>query len=157
MFHLYIPWKRQKPTHGVKYARIRIFSDPYIPVYSQVSNRRGVWNSRGAGRGLEKNWLLNWLFLSFSNHENYSIKNICVSSKNKIKTKLTSKQNLEYFKMINRRLFIDKFCNKSRMLLSASWAIFIRVLVFSFSPRTTFSSFEYLCFSFLLIFRFILI
>ena len=154
MFHLYIPWKRQKPIHGVKYARIRIFSDPYIPVYSQVSNRRGVWNSRGV---LEKNWLLNCFFLSFSNHENYSIKNICVYSKSKIKAKVTSKQNLEHFKMINRRLFIHKFCNNSKMLLSSSWAIFIRALVFSFSPRANFSSFKYFCFSFLLVFQFIFI
>ena len=154
MFHLYIPWKRQKPTHGVKYARIRIFSDPYIPVYSQVSNRRGVWNSRG---GLEKNWLLNCFFLSFSNHENYSIKNICVYSKSKIKPKVTNKQNPEHLKMINWRLFCHKFSNNSKMLLSSSWAIFIRALVFSFSPRANFSSFKYFCFSFLLVFQFIFI
>ena len=47
-------------------------------------------------------------FLSFSNHKNYSIKNISVCSKSKIKTKVTSKQNPEHFKMINRRLFIHK-------------------------------------------------
>ena len=33
--------------------------------------------------------------VSFSNHENYSIKNIYVFSKIKIKTKVKSKQNLE--------------------------------------------------------------
>ena len=71
--------------------------------------------------------------------------------------KVTNKQNLEHFKIINRRLFIHKFCNNSKMLLSSSWAIFIRAFVFSLSPRVNFSSFEYLCFSFLLIFRFILI
>ena len=59
--------------------------------------------------------------------------------------------------MINQRLFINKFCNNSKMLLSSFWAIFIRALVFSSSPRANFSSFQYLCFSFLLIFRFILI
>ena len=133
-----------------------------------------MWNSTGGWKKYQKlivgritwknfnswglvGWLLNCFFLSFSNHENYSIKNICVYSKSKIKTKVTSKQNLEHFKMINRRLFIHKFCNNSKMLLSSSWAIFIRALVFSSSPRANFSSFEYLCFSFLLIFRFILI
>ena len=84
---------------------------------------------------------LNCFFLSFSNHENYSIKNICVYSKSKIKTKVTSKQNLEHFKMINRRLFIHKFCNNSKMLLPSSWATSITVLVFSSSPRANFSSF----------------
>ena len=59
-------------------------------------------------------WLLNYFFLSFSNQKNRSIKNICVYSKSKIKTKVTSKQNLEHFKMINRRLFIPKFCNNSK-------------------------------------------
>ena len=72
-----------------------------------------------------------------------------------MKTKVTGKQNVEHFKMINWRLFIHKFCNNSKMLLSSSSAIFIRALVFSSSPRTNFSSFEYLHFSFLLIFRFI--
>ena len=141
--------------------------------------------SKANSRGLEKtetfnsqrDWLLNCFFLSFSNHENYSIKNICVYSKSKIKTKVTSKQNLEYFKMINRRLFIHKFCNNLKMLLSSSWTKFIKcfrlhqgpaflrlstcvfvftkgqlffvwVLVFSSSPRARFSSFEYLCFRF---------
>ena len=118
------------------------------------TNSRGGETESFNRRG---NWLLNCFFLSFSNHENYSIKNICVYSKSKIKTKVTSKQNLEHFKMINRRLFIHKFCNNSKMLLSSSWAIFIRALVFSSSPRANFSSFEYLCFLFLLIFRFILI
>ena len=68
----------------------------------------GGWNSRQGwtkvkilivrgGRG----WLLNCFFLFFSNHENDSIKNICVYSKSKIKTKVTNKQNLQNFKMIN--------------------------------------------------------
>ena len=91
------------------------------------------FNDRG-----EKGWLLNCFFLYFSNHENYSIKNICVYSKSKIKTKVTNKQNLEYFKTINRRLFIHRFCNNSQMLLPSSWAIFIRALVFSVSPRANF-------------------
>ena len=52
----------------------------------------------GEGRGLEKSEnfdsrgggvKLNFFFLSFFNHENYSIKNICVCSKSKIKTKET--------------------------------------------------------------------
>ena len=64
-----------------------------------------------------------------------------------------SKENLEHLKLINWRLFIHKFCNNSKMLLSSSWAIFIRALVFSSSPKANFSLFEYLCFSFLLIFR----
>ena len=80
-------------------------------------------NSRGGcgGGGFEKTenfksrrgWLLNCFFRSFSNHENYSIKNISVYSKSKIKTKVTNKQNLQHFKMINRRLFIHMFCNNS--------------------------------------------
>ena len=82
-----------------------------------------------------RGWLLNCFFLSFSNHEYYSIKNICVYSKSKIKKKVTSKQNLEHLKMINRRLSIHKFCNNSKMLLSSSWAIFITALVLSSSPR----------------------
>ena len=52
-------------------------------------------NWRGGG------WLLNCFFPSFSNHENYSIKNICVYSKSKIKTKVTNKQNLDHFKITN--------------------------------------------------------
>ena len=90
------------------------------------------------------------MLFSFCNHESYSIKNIYVYSKSKIKTKVTSKQNLEHFKMTNRTLFVYKFCNNSKMLLSSSWAIFIRALVFSSSPRANFSSFEYLYFSFML-------
>ena len=120
----------------------------------------GGWNSRG----LEKiqnfksqRWLLKCFFLSFSDHENQSIRNICVYSKSKIKTNVTSKQNLEYFKIVIRRLFIDKFCDNSKMLLQSSWAIFIRALVFSPSPRANLFSFEHLCFSFPLIFQFILI
>ena len=54
-------------------------------------------------------WLLNCFFLSFSNHENYSIKKIYAYSKSKIKTKVTSKQNLEHFKKINRRSFLNHF------------------------------------------------
>ena len=150
--------------------------------YPKVSNRRGVQNSRGGwkkyqkqqsggggggggnSRGLEKiqnfksqRWLLKCFFLSFSDHENQSIRNICVYSKSKIKTNVTSKQNLEYFKIVIRRLFIDKFCDNSKMLLQSSWAIFIRALVFSPSPRANLFSFEHLCFSFPLIFQFILI
>ena len=70
----------------------------------------GTKNFNGQGRGV-----LNCFFLSFSNHENYSIKNFCVYSKSKIKTKVTSKQNLEHFKMINRRLLIHKFCDNSKI------------------------------------------
>ena len=104
------------------------------------------FNSPGGG------WLLNCFFLSFPNHEDYSIKNIFVYNKSKIKIKVTNEQNLEHFKMINRRLFIHKCCNNSKMLLSSSQVIFIRALVFSFSPKVNFSSFEYLCISFLQVF-----
>ena len=100
------------------------------------------FNSWGGGGGGQ---LLNCFLLFFFNHENYIIKNICVYSKSKIKAKVTSKQNLEHFKMINRRLFIHKFCNNSKMLVSSSWAIFIRALVFSSPPRDNIS-FEYLFF-----------
>ena len=89
------------------------------------------------------------LLFPFSNLENYGIMNVCVCSKSKIK-KVTNKQNLERFKMINRRFFIRKFCNSLKMFLSFSWVISIRA-------GDNFSLFEYLCFSFLLIFRFILI
>ena len=78
--------------------------------------------------------LLNYFFFLLFYHEKYSIKDICVYSKSKIKTKVTSKQILEHFKMMNQRLFIHKLCNNSEMLLSSSWAIFIRVLVFLSSP-----------------------
>ena len=131
-----------------------------------------MWNSAGGWKKYQKlivgritwknfnswglvGWLLNCFFLSFSNHENYGIKNIFVYSRSKIKTKVTNKQKLEHFKMINRRLFIHKFCNYSKMFLSFSWAIFIRVLVFLSSASVNFSSFEKLCFPFLVIFRFI--
>ena len=52
------------------------------------------------------------------------------------KTKVTSKQNLEYFKMINRRLF--KNCNNSKMLLSSSWAILLEHLCFPLHQGPTF-------------------
>ena len=84
------------------------------------------------------------LLFPFSNLENYSIMNVCVYSKSKIK-KVTNKQNLERFKMINRRFFIRKFCNSLKMFLSFSWVISIRA-------GDNFSLFDYLCFSFLLIF-----
>ena len=93
-------------------------------------------------------WLFNCFFLSFSNHENYIIKNICVYSKSRTKTKITSKQNLEHFKMINRRLFIHKFCNNSKMLLSSSWAIFIRALMFALHQGPTFLRFSTCVFCF---------
>ena len=70
-------------------------------MYSKVSNRREVSEANNGGGG-GGGWLLNWFFLSFSNHQNYSIKNIFVYSKSKIKTKVTSKQKLEHLKMINR-------------------------------------------------------
>ena len=147
------------------------------------SNRRGVWNSRGGwkiyqnlivrgGGGLERygrlertenfnskgdgGQLLNFFFLSFSNHENYPIKKICVRSKSKVKTKVTSKQNLEYFNMINRRLLIYKLCNDSKMLLSSPWAMFISGLCFCPHQGPTFLRLSN-CFSFPLIFPFIII
>ena len=82
-------------------------------------------------------WDLSCFFLSFANHENYSIKNICVYSKRKIKTKLTSKQNPEHFKIINRGLLIHKFCNNLKVLLFS-----VSVLVFFVS--TNFSIHSYL-------------
>ena len=101
-------------------------------------------------------WLLNFFLFPFLTIKIAVLRTFVYTVKVK-QAKETNKQNLEYFKMINRRLFIHKFCNNSKMLLSSSWAIFIRALVFSSSPRANFSSFEYLCFLFLLIFRFILI
>ena len=88
---------------------VLIFRAPIHYAYSQVSNRQGCgkvgvvgkniktntredWNSRG--RGWKKTESFNsWrgvgglafkllFFFSFSNHENYSSKNICVYSKN---------------------------------------------------------------------------
>ena len=147
--------------------------------YCKVSNRRGKWNSRGGWKKYQKlivqvvaiveGWseenenfnsrkgVSNCFFLSFSNHLNYGIKNFCVYSKSEIKTKVTRKQNIEQFKMINRRLFIRRDGNNENMLLSSSRATFITAFVFWSSPSANFSSFEYLRFSFLLIFRFILI
>ena len=83
---------------------------------------RDGWNRSGAGAGGVK---LNFFFLSFFNHENYSIKNICECSKSKLKTKETNKQNLAYFKIINRILFFHRFCKNSKMLLPPSWAMFM--------------------------------
>ena len=111
-------------------------------------NSRGVWEKYQklivggleklkiliAGRGLA----FKFLFLLLCNHENYSIRNIWVFSKSKMNTQVTNKENLEN--------------DKSNMLLSSFWEIFIRAHVFSTSSRANFSSFEYLCFSFLLIF-----
>ena len=118
------------------------------------TNGRGDWNSRGLEKKLKvliaggRGWILNCFFRSFSNHKNYSIKNICAYSNSKMKTKVTNKQNRENFKMINRKLFIPKFCNNSKILLSFSLLIFIRALVFSFSRRANFSSFESCVFCF---------
>ena len=50
--------------------------------------------------------------------------------------------------MINRRFFIQNFYNNSKIVLSSSWEIIIRALVFSFLPKANFSLFEYLCFLF---------
>ena len=99
--------------------------------------------SRGVGKtesfnSQERGWLLTAFFFPFSNHENYGIKNICIYSKSKIKAKVPFKQSLENFKMINRRLLIPNFSNNSNMLLSSSWAIFIRVLVFVFNKGQLF-------------------
>ena len=58
-------------------------------------------------------WLLNCFFLSFSNRENYSNKDISVytiKACSKIKTKVTCKQNLEHFKMTIQIFFIHNFC-----------------------------------------------
>ena len=56
-----------------------------IVLYFQVSNRRGVWNSREGWKKVKilisggEGWLLNFFFLYFSNHENYSIKeHLCI-------------------------------------------------------------------------------
>ena len=112
---------------------------------SKPNSRRGVriverleksenFNSQGSRGGGGAGWLLNCFFLSISNHENYSTKNICVYSKSKIQAKV-SKQNLEHFM-------------KMKIAYSSSWAIFIRDSVVSSSSRANFSSFEYLCFFF---------
>ena len=82
------------------------------------TNSPGDNNSRKVGKNWKFQWLRGWLLncfsLSFSNLENRSIKNSCVCSKSKKQKKVTSKQNLEYFKIINQRLFIPKFCNNSK-------------------------------------------
>ena len=88
----------------------------YIDKLDEVVDKYNINSRRGVAFKF-----LNCFFLSFSNHENCSIKKICVYSKSKIKTKVTGKQKLEHFKMINQRLFIHKFCNNSKMLLSSSW------------------------------------
>ena len=84
-------------------------------------------------------------FFSFSNHKNYSIKNISVCSKSKIKTKVTSKDDK------SKIVYSQKFCNSSKMLLLFSWAIVIRALVFSSSPSAIFlrlSTFDFHFYSF---------
>ena len=99
-------------------------------------------NSNSWVRGV--GWVgVGWRRLAFKLFFSYTIKNTCVYIKSKIKANVKSKQNLEHLKMISQRL-------------SSSWAILIRAVVFSSSPRANFYSFEYLCFSFLLIFWFIL-
>ena len=45
-----------------------------------------------------------------------STKDILVHCKSNIGIKVTNTQNLEHFKMINRRLFIHKFCSNSKIL-----------------------------------------
>ena len=92
------------------------------------------FNSRGS-------WLLNCFFISVSDHENYSIKNIYAYSKSKIYKKVTSTQNLKHFKMINQRFFIHKFCNNSKMLLSSPLAIFFRALLFLISNNFSIHSY----------------
>ena len=112
VFHFYTTWKH----HNLK-----VFCC-FLGVHSKVSNRRGAWNSRdgwkkyqklivggleylgGGGGGGGKKFknrggggcLLNCFLLSFSNHENYSIKNICEYSKSKIKTKNKTENNLRW-------------------------------------------------------------
>ena len=93
----------------------------------------GGWDSKGKPEnfnncGLAFKLLLYFLFLAMK-----TTKNIFVYSKSNIKIKVTNKQNLKHFKMINRKLFTHRFCSNSKILLSSSWAIFIRALVFPFS------------------------
>ena len=100
---------------------------------------RRRWNSRVRWKKLKiltagENWHLNCFFLSFSSHENYSTKDILVHRKSNIGIKVTNTQNLEHFKMINRRLFIHKFCSNSKILCChpPGQYLLIRTLVFSF-------------------------
>ena len=88
--------------------------------------KTGNFNSRGVS------------FLSFSNLESYSIKNICVNSKSEIKTKVINKQNLKHFKMINRRLFIHKFCNNSKCCCHSPGQHLLERLCFRFHIGPTF-------------------
>ena len=101
-----------------------------------AEGRRGLgktesFNSRGG-------WLLNCFFLSFSDHENYSIKNICVFSKSKIKTEVTRKLNLEHFKMINRRFFINKLCKIQKCCCHPPEQYSLEGLCFCFHQGPTF-------------------
>ena len=67
---------------------------------------------------------------------------------------MKKKKKIEHFKMINRRMVIQKFCNNSKLTIILDN---IRALVFLSLPGDNFSLFEYLCLSFLLTFPFILI
>ena len=106
----------------------------------------GGGGGRRVGGGWEKlkvsiaggGWLLNCFFLSFSDHENYSIKNICVFSKSKIKTEVTSKLNLEHFKMINRRFFINKLCKIQKCCCHPPEQYSLEGLCFCFHQGPTF-------------------
>ena len=86
------------------------------------------WKFKQPGWGLA----FKLLFSFFPNNESYSIKNICVYSKSKIKPEVTNKQNLEHFKVINWTLLSLKFFSNSKILLSSSWAVFIRACVCAF-------------------------
>ena len=53
--------------------------------------------------------------------------------------KVTSKQNLEYFKIINQRLFIPKFCNNSKCCCHPPGQYLLEHLCFPFQQGPSFS------------------
>ena len=132
-----------------------------LVTYSKVFNRRGLQNSRGGWEKYQK-LIARGVGGGVGKTENFNSKGegvvgfyiafffpVLTMKTIVLRTfvhavKVKQKQNLEHFKMINRRLFIHKFCNNSKLLLSSSWAIFIRALAFLSSPSANFSSFEYL-------------
>ena len=97
-------------------------------------------------------WFLNCFFLSFSSHENYSIKNICVYSKSKIKTKsgtfyddkskIVISQVLQQFKTVAVILLGNIYESACVFVFTKRQLFFVWVLLFFVS--TNFSIHSYL-------------
>ena len=80
------------------------------------------------------------LFFPFLIMKTTVLRTFVYTAKVKQKQKKQINKNVEYFKMINGRLFIHKFCNISKMLLSPCWAMPIGALVFVFNKGQFFQN-----------------